>query len=430
MSEEPADINEDSLSKGAKMECAVETRGNALASKTAMCVVLCCICPIVPARSADTDAAATILDQVLVQYHSLPVFASRVETRVPLKDNSKGIDAEVHVRDVRWDGDRYDVVISRYEATADTLKQVYSKRALWTGSQYQFRQKATNSPADEYPVAFVSSSKQYMMGVWNSPYSGAFLSGILPGHSDHVAKVLRERGSVEMRDDLEEVAGHPCRVIEGTVGKSHYQLWVDPNSGFSIRKAVAKVQGDRDPASQTYELDGVTIEKTGDVYIVTAGTLKSFSESGRMIQCWEAKRPSIQFNPDFDEMGAFKMDLPNGTKVDSRDFPAARFEWRDGNLVTDIDEEFISSLDNQIADMITAPNSPSEEEELPIGRVSTVAAGSQSTTDFDSAQRQGEVASATPGSSPGMIAIVVVALLSAGISGWMVLQICRRHHET
>ncbi|MHC4397326.1 MAG: PepSY domain-containing protein [Planctomycetota bacterium] len=299
----------------------------------------------VQSQAKDTNGATEILDKVLANHYSIPPYAFRLENRVPLRNNDKGIDAELHVREVRWDGDRYDAVMTRYDVVDDHANLTYSKRAIWTGKQYQSRQKGANESSI---AAVVSSKEQHMSRVWNSPFSGAFLSGVLPAHTDHVAMILKDIPSVSVRDDFEEVAGHLCYVIQGTIKNNKYTIWVDPNSGFNIRKAIAIIQGEKDSVPQTFELDKVKVEKIGDFYFPLSGTLVAFSRSKENGQMWEAKRSNVEFNPDFEGMNAFKMDLPDGARVVHLDYPGIPYRWSNGRVVTHVDDSYLEVLNDRI----------------------------------------------------------------------------------
>ena len=100
-----------------------------------------------------------ILEKVIDNSNSIPPYAYRLENRMPVY-NVNGIDAELYIRDVRSDGKRYDLVMTDYLIIKDQTNLSFNKRAIWTGKQYQYRQQS-NSPDDKFPLAGVSSQKNY-----------------------------------------------------------------------------------------------------------------------------------------------------------------------------------------------------------------------------------------------------------------------------
>jgi hypothetical protein len=55
----------------------------------------------VQSQAKDTNGATEVLDKVLANHYSIPPYAFCLENRVPLRNNDRGIDAELHVREVR-----------------------------------------------------------------------------------------------------------------------------------------------------------------------------------------------------------------------------------------------------------------------------------------------------------------------------------------
>lgn len=289
--------------------------------------------------------ADEILSQVLSHQASIPPYVSKLDVRSPLQSHPGGITAEILVYEMRIDGPKKDVLKSLYHEVGDRVIPITSTRTLWTGKQYQSKQTWSDSTRIGLSI---SSNESRMIKVWSSAYAGGPLSGYILFSRKPVAQVLKESGTSMIHTQMEEIDGHICYLIEGTVQERHYQIWVDPEYGYNIRKIVAMGPPNiDDPDIKVIlkdELDHVKIEKIGDHYMPVAGTFTSCSgkdkDNLKNPQMWEYQRSDIRFNPDFEKMDAFVMDAPDGTRVRNDDLPSMRYEWRNGKAVLVIGNSF------------------------------------------------------------------------------------------
>jgi len=77
------------------------------------------------------------------------------------------------------------------------------------------------------------------------------------------------------------------------------------------------------------------------------------------------KRTNIDLNPDFEAIGAFVPDFPEGTRVYLEDAPGIRYIWQNGKLVPHVDQSFLDVLDNEIEQIKSEPKSKSQTKKHP-----------------------------------------------------------------
>ena len=134
-----------------------------------------------------------------------------------------------------------------------------------------------------------------------------------------------------------------------------------------------------------------------------------------------ARRETIEFNPDFESMGAFQIDLPEGTKVADMDFrdPPLGYLWKGGRLVPDNKEDLIRVIDETMAALRTDASSEPIIENLR-------GTGTDETPVNEPARAQEEPASTRR--RLGLPVLAVVIALSA-VAGALLVYRKRTHGE-
>jgi hypothetical protein len=211
-----------------------------------------------------------------------------------------------------------------------------------------------------------------------------FLGSSLDGYSSYIhfgktyPEIMRKSPSFKMRKEMEIIDGHETYVLESVPSNAHEKLilWIDPEYGFNPRRIVvsrpteAFLKGKPYSApvpAEKYRLipcgvellneltvDSIKIEKVGDVFVPIEAKMKWHrkfaNDEFTTIECTHTRK-NVNFNPDFEAMGAFIMDVPNGTSVsflDNRQHSGVQYEWRDGKVIPNVDETFLDLLDDEI----------------------------------------------------------------------------------
>lgn len=248
----------------------------------------------------------------------------------------------------------------------------YEYRTIWDGDNYLLRQQNQDEEGPNPINAAFSAKKKNIAKTMFHQIRGAFLEGRF-WHNNYVGDwitVVRKAKQSHLSKKKKEINGHLCYLIEVRSSYGDYELWVDPESGYNVRQASITLDEDDliwgEPMSErkvgyrtkigykkiTMEIDEVKIKKIGDHYFPVSGTLRrcTTSDEGTVgASKTEVKRSNIQFNPDFESIGAFKLDLPNGTPIRHKEFPGIRFVWQDGKIVPAVDQGTLDVLDEEIA---------------------------------------------------------------------------------
>jgi hypothetical protein len=99
-------------------------------------------------------------------------------------------------------------------------------------------------------------------------------------------------------------------------------------------------------------LDDVEIARIGEYWFVVAGTRARAYEGSSDHQTFKSRRTDVVCNPDFEAIGAFKMDgIPDGTRATDEDAPGIAHVWSKGRVVTKarfVEEQYQSLIGQPI----------------------------------------------------------------------------------
>lgn len=242
------------------------------------------------------------------------------------------------------DGDRVDGSTRLLETVEGKETPFKDSRQIWDGSMYLHR---TKSPSMYRPNAYVTADGSNRATFMQYERKDSFLDGILPTFGDdHYANALLNTAELTLRGQMEEIGGHACYVVEATRREGEScTFWIDPAAGYNLRKAVIRSRQIGDPPKPQPGKKVLSIKQSENViYDVTIEQVGGmwFSVSGTYEQQWpnrnggshhskrQVRRDNIVWNPDLQELGAFKIDLPEGTRFTNSDDPSNEYVWRNG----------------------------------------------------------------------------------------------------
>jgi peroxiredoxin len=219
--------------------------------------------------------------------------------------------------------------------TVEGKEQLFKeKRQIWDGSRYLLRSKL---PSMDHHNAYVSRDGSPVAAMTLGDRQEAFLDGFIVGfEGNHYAGALLTSAEMTLGEEMEEIDGHPCYVVEASRHKDDKCVfWIDPAAGYSLRKVV--ILG-TDPAGSSnfvkFRVYDVQLEQVDGAWFPIAGAAewRMASSDGRLSTIkYDVRRPNVIRNPDLAALGAFQMDLPDGTKVDM-DGSHQRYVWLDGDI--------------------------------------------------------------------------------------------------
>jgi len=183
----------------------------------------------------------------------------------------------------------------------------------------------------------------------DSEHGGPLFGRIYGSSHKNVAKLLSGDPNLYLRDEQENINGVPCYVLEATTEYGKVTAWIAPEKGYNALKwSILKTSGDLyddGPITSNSWLavfDAVQLQKVSDVFVTTGGCLThTINRPERQsVFTHKYKVSEVQLNPDFDILGAFKVDLPDGTRVYMKEYPGIHYIWENGKIVPADDPTF------------------------------------------------------------------------------------------
>jgi len=217
--------------------------------------------------------------------------------------------------------------------------------------------------------------KDLQKDVLDSSDFGGPMFGRLQGiNHKGIAGLLGESNNLRLNDKQKSVNGVPCYVLEATTKYGRVTAWIAPEKGYNALKWVFERSRDdlfhdtplhdtplsaRWPELQggTSVFDCVEMQEVNDVNTVFVPKSSRFTHTVKFTNGTKSGDQSeyavsdIQLNPDFEALGAFKVDLPNGIRVFVMEFPGVRYIWQNGKIVPDVDGPTFEEIDKMVDEM-------------------------------------------------------------------------------
>lgn len=314
--------------------------------------------------SADGSDSRVAIDEVLSQAElgaEWPQrFTATFTSLIKYHDSANpdnALEAKI-VDQVYTDGLRWHITSSTYSGSQPdrTVSGPNSRRQLsWDGSlclDYRYPSNYVVAESNDSPITNFLHFGDY----------GAGLNGWFRGDKLAIWDILRAapRGSLWMIPDT--VNGDPCvRILCRTEGKDDYSVWLDPNRGFQIRRAIVlkhnlnveSAAGERSVRFE-YELDNVQLEKIGTRWFPISATVTHrtfYGENTIQTQQVAYSRADIDLSPSFDSSDLLSPSIPNGTPVIPRDGEniGLIYEIVNGYLAVRVDSSLLESVAVELA---------------------------------------------------------------------------------
>jgi len=273
--------------------------------------------------------AAGLLRKTLGAVENRPPVDFDSETIVTYPGNTPEpgeIESLRYTHTFRQDKDKIDL-ISRVAATIDG-KEMFRKegRRIWDGNQYVIRYRSAGTEHK----AYVSTDTKLRGIALNIEFKDGFLDGYIGrGQGRLCFADMLHMPCLRLEEKLERVKGHSCYVVDAKDDINSYQVWVDPNVGYYFRKLLFAGKG--------YEVQiyDVEVERIGEVYFPIKGKIDvhmiGAGKNGSNLHLHRSSiRRRISLNPDFSKIGAFQMDLPEGTRIANKNDKVNQYVWRNG----------------------------------------------------------------------------------------------------
>lgn len=225
----------------------------------------------------------------------------------------------------------------------------------------------TDGPDGRRALLWYDYSERLRTLLENPNYAGPLFGRMYGSDYRSVPDLLAEAGDLQIHHEKENINGAACYVLEGTSRYGKVTAWVAPEKGYSAMKWVIE----KDPwhlfddtaisrkwadirawkvvfdLKELHEIEGdetkLFVPKRAHFTHVI-----SFRDGTKNVDHFEYETSDIQVNPDFEALGAFKIDLPEGIRVFSQEMPDLKFRWQNGKLVAHVDQSLLDTLDKQI----------------------------------------------------------------------------------
>ncbi|MBN2181915.1 MAG: hypothetical protein JW715_08360 [Sedimentisphaerales bacterium] len=285
------------------------------------------------AQSQENPTTESILDSVIFQNNLLsPFSASYTKTMTWERPEGSGVSITECIS--HWDGSKSDYISNDYKLIDNEKVPTNSIRVIWDGKQ-ELRKQVSIAPSQEQYINIVGISKKANDFMFQKRSFGTYLYSY--GRSEEgFVDLLRNSSDLIVKEQKEKIDDHECYVLEGTTEKGHVRVWIDPNTGFNIRKIIINKKEDTNISEVV--IDDIQIQQVEDIWLpmsVSSNMVTKDSEGNILNEVKTTyKRTQIEFNPDFEKLGAFKMgNIPNGTPIKDFDYRGLLYEWQNGKIV-------------------------------------------------------------------------------------------------
>jgi len=325
-----------------------------------------------------------LLDKYRMTQESLQSFIVKsTDTTVSTDSADPGnLRLNKEISEFRIDGDRVDYRTHMWSdlGTKDEptpIEKSAYKNFIWDGES--FFQHKRDSKVVNTDWGFISKSNHRIGNLTSVAYRGAPLMGVFFGDDKRIDSILQEAETISLRNEMDDVGGSACYVIDAMTQYGEYTVWIDPQHGYNISRAeVQKKGGDlawgdkplnghekMPPASQylgprlpmekkalSFSLKDVRFEKINGIWIPMEANyeyIKTYRDNRAIKVERHHKRTEIDLQPDFEAVRAFVPDMPDGAMVIIEEVPGIEYEWRQGKPVAKIDKFIIHELE-KVAD--------------------------------------------------------------------------------
>jgi len=314
---------------------------------------LCLATTVTSETKAKLPTAFELLDRYAANQDKLKSFVAKgkavsTNLRLPLDGPAQQTRSERHT-EFRYEDSGSDLVFYYWWRDLDRgddgilVPEDRWKTLLWDGKRlYDYYR----GPSLRSSKVTVISDEDYMKHGIAIVYPGAItILGILECDIDRFDSILRQSNSISVRSELERVGLVDCYVIDAKSEHGTYTVWLDPEHGYGIAKAVVH-KGPEDfrmgqprssfprPTShaRSFFLENVQFENLQGVWVPMEADFHSVSkrQEGTNDYHTHFKITEIAIDPNHAELQSFVLDVENGTRIKIVDEPRFEYRWHDG----------------------------------------------------------------------------------------------------
>ena len=187
---------------------------------------------------------------------------------------------------------------------------------------------------------------------------GAPLKGKLDGSNNQsVYDLLKGALNLRLHDRVTRMIGYDTYLIEADTKYGIVKAWISPDLEYSCLKwEIIKGQNQfyRDGTTTndrftkwTAVFDAEKVEQIDGQYVITQARFNHKIDNDDIVlgnHTYHYNLKDIDLNPDYEALGAFEIQLPEGTVVTHEEVPGIEFRWANGKIVPDVDDYLYRNL--------------------------------------------------------------------------------------
>lgn len=269
------------------------------------------------------------------------------------RSNRSTPERDLLVRDYtfRRDGNRAEWIgeIVIYDPNGNVY-DTYFRRQTATGDRFL---EATNVVGEKLKHALIRLDYKERQEILldDADTFGPLIGRTTGIHHKGVIGILSDAENLSMSDAPEEINGILCYKLKAETRYGEVTVWIAPDKGYNAVKWSINCTPEHytnDKLTADINVGPLKIENRLEVFEIkelndigetlipkTANyTLRvDFSDGSVFSTSHKYEVDDVQFNPDFESLGAFKVDLPDGTPVTIEEHPGIKYVWQNGKIV-------------------------------------------------------------------------------------------------
>jgi hypothetical protein len=171
-------------------------------------------------------------------------------------------------------------------------------------------------------VIFRGSREKFLQGInENSLYDGSLKGGLDGSNHKSIYDLLKGASNLKLHNESTKMIGYDTYLIEADTKYGIVKAWISPDLDYNcLRWEIIKKQ------DQFYRDGAITNDKVenGDTIL------------GDYTYHYNLK--NIDLSPDYEALGAFEIQLPEGTMATHEEVPGIKFIWTKGKFVPDVND--------------------------------------------------------------------------------------------
>ncbi|HNY79809.1 MAG: rhodanese-like domain-containing protein [Sedimentisphaerales bacterium] len=232
---------------------------------------------------------------------------------------------------------------------------------MWDGKAYSNYRTGWSDPngvlvIDNHPHPMEADGLRYQ-------HLAAPVFGYYFNTNERIDQALRNASSLALRNEMEDVNGSLCHVMEAKTKYGDYTIWLDPSRGHSVAKVEivmlkslrhlyrgVPVSGDR-----TFHMRVLRFEKVDDVWVPFEVDWSSSQTipGGTYTTSTRVTIADIVLCPDHEAMGSFvRDDVKEGAKGWIVPHDHIKRTWHAGEFVATFDQDVIHGIDATLETMV------------------------------------------------------------------------------